>query len=130
MSASSGWRWCESTLENGAMQVLPGSHLDATVAHRASPTGSSNMLFTYEEAAVEVDASATRACILAPGELSIHHMAILHGSAANRSPDRRIGYSITYLAPHVRHSGKRNSATLVRGRDRFGHFAVDPTPNG
>jgi hypothetical protein len=38
-----------------------------------------------------------------------------------------MGYSITYVAPHVRHGGKRNSALLVRGEDRFGYFAPDPT---
>ena len=118
----------ESTEENGAMRVLPGSHATAPLAHRASPEGSPNMLFTYEEAAVEVDESATRACRLATGELSIHHMGVLHGSGANRSADRRMGYSITYLAPHVRHGGKRNSAMLVRGRDCHGFFARDPVP--
>jgi hypothetical protein len=119
-----------STEANGAMRVLPGSHRGEAVTHRASPEGSTNMLFTYEEAAVDVDEAATRACVLAPGELSIHHMGILHGSGANLSGDRRMGYSITYLAPHVRHGGKRNSALLVRGADRFRHFAPDPTPRG
>lgn len=120
----------ESTPANGAMQVLPGSHRGAALAHRASPEGSTNMLFTYEEAAIEVPEGAARTCVLAPGELSLHHMAILHGSGANRSADRRMGYSVTYVAPHVRHGGKRNSALLVRGRDRFGHFAADPIPSG
>jgi ectoine hydroxylase-related dioxygenase (phytanoyl-CoA dioxygenase family) len=118
----------ESTEENGAMRVVPGSHATVPVAHRASPDGSPNMLFTYEEAAVEVEESATRVCRLAAGELSIHHMGLLHGSGANRSAGRRMGYSITYLAPHVRHGGKRNSAMLVRGQDRHGHFAADPVP--
>ncbi len=115
-----------STEENGAMKVVPGSHAKPTVPHHASPEGSTNMLFTYEEAAVAVDEAETVSCVLDQGQMSIHHMGIMHGSGANRSKDRRIGYSITYLAPHVRHSGKRNSAMLVRGEDRYGHFIPDP----
>ncbi len=115
-----------STQENGAMKVVPGTHKQPTAPHHASPEGSSNMLFTYEEAAIEIADDEAVSCVLEQGEMSIHHMGIMHGSGANRSSDRRIGYSITYLAPHVRHYGKRNTAMLVRGEDRFGHFIQDP----
>jgi non-heme Fe2+,alpha-ketoglutarate-dependent halogenase len=86
------------------------------------------MLFTFEGIAVEIDEREAIDCLLSPGEMSLHHMAIAHGSPPNRSAERRKGYSITYLAPHVRHAGKRNSAMLVRGEDRFGHFVPDPVP--
>lgn len=115
-----------STLENGAMRVVPGSHVAPTRRHKASDEGSANMLFTHEEIAIEVDEADTVACVLEPGEMSIHHMGIIHGSGRNNTDQRRIGYSITYLAPHVRHGGKRNSAMLVRGKDQFGHFQPDP----
>ncbi|MFO1072689.1 MAG: hypothetical protein U1E17_08425 [Geminicoccaceae bacterium] len=82
------------------------------------------MLFTYEEIAVEVDEAGSVPCLLEL-EPNVDHMAIIHGSGRNNAQDRRIGYSITYLA-HVRHSGKRGSAILVRGEDRFGHFRPDP----
>ncbi len=120
----------ESTPENGAMRVVPGTHREPTLQHRSSPDGSANMLFTYEEAAVEIDEAATRCCQLEAGEFSLHHMGILHGSGANRSNGRRMGYSVTYVAPHVRHGGKRNSALVVRGEDRHRHFAPDPVPEG
>lgn len=115
-----------STLENGAMRVVPGTHAVPTKAHKASDQGSANMLFTHEEIAIDVNEADTVACVLQPGEMSIHHMGIIHGSGRNNTDTRRIGYSITYLAPHVRHGGKRNSAMLVRGEDRFGHFQPDP----
>jgi non-haem Fe2+, alpha-ketoglutarate-dependent halogenase len=116
----------DSTEENGAMRVVPGSHRIPAKPHKASPDGSGNMLFTYEEIAIEVDEAQTVACTLAAGQMSIHHMGTIHGSGRNNSTDRRIGYSITYLAPHVRHGGKRDSALLVRGQDRYGHFRPDP----
>jgi hypothetical protein len=118
----------ESTRENGAMRVIPGSHRWKSTPHKPSPEGSGNMLFTYEEIAVDIDENQAVDCLLRPGEMSIHHMSAVHGSPPNRSADRRMGYSITYVAPHVRHGGKRNSAMLVRGEDRYGYFAADPLP--
>ena len=115
-----------STVDNGAMRVVPGSHAAPTKQHKASDKNSANMLFTHEEIAIDVKEEDTVACVLKPGEMSIHHMGIIHGSGRNNTDERRIGYSITYLAPHVRHGGKRNSAMLVRGEDKFGHFQPDP----
>ena len=115
-----------STEENGAMRVVPGTHKAPALPHGASPEGSTNMLFSYEEIAVEVNPEETVPCLLKAGQFSLHHMAIVHGSPPNRSNDRRMGYSITYLAPHVKHHGRRTTAMLVRGQDRYGHFAPDP----
>jgi len=119
----------DSTMENGALRVIPGSHREPPLPHATSPEGSGNMLFTYEEIAVPVDDARVVTCLLRAGEVSVHHMATVHGSEPNRSEGRRMGYSITYVAPHVRHSGKRNSALLVHGVDRYRHFAADPVPN-
>lgn len=119
-----------STLENGAMRVIPGSHLgdEMALAHGPSAKDSANMLFTHEEIAVEVDESRGVDLLLEPGEMSLHHVKIVHGSPPNRSAERRCGYAIRYVAPHVRQRGEQNSATLVRGRDRFGYFEREPVP--
>jgi len=117
-----------SNLENGAMRVIRGSHTVATLAHKKSPEGSGNMLFTHEELAADVDESKAVDLLLAQGEMSLHHVKITHGSPANRSAGRRMGYAIRYVAPHVRQRGDQNSATQVRGVDRYGYFAADPVP--
>lgn len=117
-----------STIENGAMQVIPGTHRMAQMAHRKSAPGSANMLFTHEELAEDVDPSRAVDLVLRQGEMSLHHVKILHGSPPNRSAARRMGYAIRYVAPHVRQRGDQNSATLVRGHDRYGYFARDPVP--
>jgi ectoine hydroxylase-related dioxygenase (phytanoyl-CoA dioxygenase family) len=117
-----------STLENGAMRVIPGTHRMAALAHRKSAPGSANMLFTHEELAQDVDESQAADLVLDQGEMSLHHVKILHGSPPNRSASRRMGYAIRYVAPHVRQRGDQNSATLVRGQDRYGYFAKDPVP--
>jgi ectoine hydroxylase-related dioxygenase (phytanoyl-CoA dioxygenase family) len=117
-----------STLENGAMRVIPGSHRMAQMAHKKSAKDSANMLFTHEELAEDVDESRAVDFVLAQGEMSLHHVKILHGSPPNRSRGRRMGYAIRFVAPHVRQRGDMNSATLVRGQDRYGYFAPEPVP--
>ena len=86
------------------------------------------MLFTHEELAAPVDVASAEALLLAEGEMSLHHIKILHGSAPNRTGERRYGFAIRYVAPHVRQLDKRDSAILVRGVDSFGHFIPDPVP--
>jgi non-heme Fe2+,alpha-ketoglutarate-dependent halogenase len=117
-----------STVENGAMRVIPGSHTMPALAHRKSAAQSANMLFTHEELATDVDESQAVDITLAQGDMSLHHIKILHGSPPNRSSTRRMGYAIRYVAPHVKQRGDMNSATLVRGKDRYGYFARDPVP--
>lgn len=117
-----------STPENGAMRVIPGSHKMPQMAHRKSAPGSANMLFTHEELAEDVDERRAVDFVLAQGQMSLHHVKILHGSPPNRSPGRRMGYAIRFVAPHVRQRGDMNSATLVRGTDRYGYFAPEPVP--
>ena len=117
-----------SSLENGAMRVIPGSQTMPPLSHRKSPAESANMLFTHEELADDVDESKAVDVTLAQGDMSLHHIKILHGSPPNRSNGRRIGFAIRYVAPNVKQRGDMNSATLVRGEDRYGYFAKDPVP--
>jgi hypothetical protein len=86
------------------------------------------MLFTHEELANDVDEAKAVDITLAQGDMSLHHIKILHGSPPNRSGGRRMGYAIRYVAPYVKQRGDMNSATLVRGEDRYGYFAKDPVP--
>jgi hypothetical protein len=63
--------------------------------------------------------------------MSLHHGRVWHGSSPNVSTDRRIGFNAQYLAPWVRQVvGDWDSALLVRGQDRFGHFETERPPTG
>ncbi len=117
-----------STLENGAMRVIPGSQTLPPLSHRKSAAESANMLFTHEELAEDVDEAKAVDLTLDQGDMSLHHIKILHGSPPNRSAGRRMGYAIRYVAPHVKQRGDMNSATLVRGEDCYGYFSRDPVP--
>ena len=117
-----------STAESGCMQVIPGTQTADQVAHRDT-FAAGNLLSRGQEIAVEVDRSLAVDVVLRPGEMSLHHVRIFHGSEANRAAHRRIGYAIRYIPTYVSQvSGPRTSAFLVRGVDRFGHFDDEKVP--
>ncbi len=119
----------ESTVANGAMRVIPDSHVLDQIAHRDT-FAEGNLLSRGQEIAVEVDAAKARTLVLQPGEMSLHHVRLIHGSDPNPSDKRRIGFAIRYLPTHVRQIvGTHDSATLVRGIDTFGNFAPEQRPD-
>lgn len=119
----------ESVPANGCMKVVPGTHKTDVVAHRDT-FAPNNMLSRGQEVAVAVDEAAAVDLVLQPGEMSLHHVKIVHGSHPNPSPRPRIGFAIRFISPAVRQSaGAEDSAMLVRGEDRYRHFLTDPRPN-
>jgi Phytanoyl-CoA dioxygenase (PhyH) len=116
-----------ANLLNGCMMFMPGSH-NQQLAH-VDTFDKHNLLSRGQEIAVQVDESKGVAVELKPGQASLHHVLLAHGSAPNKSADRRIGFAIRYIPTHVKQAvGTRDSATLVRGVDAFHHFEHEPTP--
>jgi non-haem Fe2+, alpha-ketoglutarate-dependent halogenase len=112
---------------NGAMGVMPGSHGMQQLPHRDT-FDKDNLLTRGQEIAVEVDESKAFYLDLEPGEASLHHVLLVHGSPPNPSSDRRIGFAIRYVPTSVRQLHGEDSATLVRGIDTFHHFDHEPIP--
>jgi hypothetical protein len=117
----------ESNKSNGAMQVIPKTHLLDQIPHRDT-FSEHNLLTRGQEVAVEVDQSQAVSIELEPGEMSLHHVRIVHGSPPNASDKRRIGYAIRYIPTYVRQLEGDDSATLVRGVDTFNTFEHEPRP--
>jgi ectoine hydroxylase-related dioxygenase (phytanoyl-CoA dioxygenase family) len=117
-----------STVESGCMRVVPGSHKHDQIPHKDTfePL---NLLSRGQEVAVEVDEKDAVDVVLRPGEISLHHVRLIHGSEPNRSSEPRIGLAIRYVPTYVRQTlGVRDSATLVRGVDEFHNFDPEPVP--
>lgn len=115
-----------SNLVSGCMKVIPGSHKQAHV--HVDTFAENNLLTRGQEIAVQVDEGKAVSMMLQPGEISLHDIKLVHGSAPNDSDDRRIGLAIRYLPAHVRQSKDSDSAMLVRGVDEHGHFELEPRP--
>jgi hypothetical protein len=78
-----------------------------------------------------VDETAAVDMVLAPGQASLHHGWALHASGPNPTAERRVGLTVQYLAPSARQTlTNRESATLLRGLDRYGHFQPEPDFSG
>ena len=113
-----------ATEVSGCMRMVPGSHAAGRIEHR-NTTDASNVLLQGQTVDGVAEAEAVM-CPLAPGEASFHHGWTLHASMPNHSDDRRIGLNAQFVAPQVRQTKHdADSALLVRGEDRYGHFASD-----
>ena len=116
-----------SNLANGAMEFIPGTHTSDQIPHRDT-FEANNLLTRGQEIAVEVDESKAVPIPLEPGEISLHHVRLVHGSPPNPSGDRRIGFAIRYIPTSVKQLAGEDSATLVRGTDDYHHFELEPRP--
>jgi len=119
----------DSTAANGAMRVIPASHKLDQVLHRDT-FAAANLLSRGQEIMVDVDERQAAMLELAAGEMSLHHVRLIHGSDPNPSDDRRIGFAIRYIPTYVRQvAGSHDSAMLVRGEDRYRHFEHEQRPD-
>ena len=117
-----------ATPETGCMRVLPGSHKGDLLPH-TDEYKQHNLLTRGQEVAVKVDEAKAVAMPLQPGEISLHNVRLAHASGPNQSKDRRIGLSMHYMPTRTKQTiGEWDSAALVRGTDRFGHFKEPPRP--
>ncbi len=80
---------------NGAMRVIAGSHTRQDYRHHAddSPDLTLNQVIGPEQ----LDADAVCYIELEPGQVSLHDVGIVHGSAANSSGRRRAGLAMRYM---------------------------------
>jgi len=113
---------------SGPMQFVAGSH-KTQLAHRDT-FHANNLLTRGQEIEVDVDESQAAKVVLQAGQMSFHHVMVVHGSGPNESDDRRIGLAIRYVPTYVRQVKMRDTAMLVRGEDRYGNFDLEPAPKG
>jgi len=109
------------------MKFVAGTHKQQ-VQH-ADTFDQNNLLTRGQEIAVKVDESKAVFVELKPGQASLHHVLLFHGSEPNRSDDRRIGLAVRYIPTRLKQAvGQRDWATLVRGKDTYRHFEPEHVP--
>src|SRR5688500_5828714 len=67
-----------SNKSNGAMEFIPGTHKKDQIPHKDT-FAPNNLLTRGQEVAVAVDESQAVAIELQPGEMSLHHVRLVHG---------------------------------------------------
>lgn len=90
-----------STEANGCLRVLPGSHRGPALDHTEAG------IFVGAVRPNSFDGSKTVPLLLEPGDISIHHVRLLHGSGPNRTDkERRLllqGYAAADAWPLMAH---------------------------
>ena len=119
---------CNVTEEAGPVEFAAGSHIRGQLQQKAGVV--KNSVNTAGQIIVEwFDQSDIDRAILKPGQFSLHHTCVVHQSSPNRSSERRIGLALSYIPTRTRHVGSRRMpASLVRGKDDYGHFDLQPRP--
>ena len=121
----SAWvAFTESSPQNGCLRVVPGSH-----THRRSHIeipNDDNLLSRGQHVALEVREDDVLDVCLRPGEMSLHHLNLIHGSAPNKSASPRIGFVIRYATPRLTECAFR--VIRARGCEHVRHLPLLETP--
>jgi non-heme Fe2+,alpha-ketoglutarate-dependent halogenase len=72
----------------------------------------------------QVPSEKMEAVNLAAGQMSLHDVYVLHGSGANESDEKRVGFALRFTTPECQPAAERPPAILARGRDRWGNFEL------
>jgi ectoine hydroxylase-related dioxygenase (phytanoyl-CoA dioxygenase family) len=133
-SVYSGWHLTPSTSAwialtashpaNGCMRVIPGSHLQGVLAH-ADGRDDSNLLFRGERVQT-VDEHCAVDVVLQPGEMSLHHSNLIHGSNPNTSDEPRIGFIVRFVTSRIQPQDR--PLLQVRGQADCSHLNLAEPP--
>ncbi|MBO1511281.1 phytanoyl-CoA dioxygenase family protein [Metabacillus bambusae] len=113
-----------STKENGAMYVIPGTHVNGFSEYEEVDK-STNLFDTQIK---NVDTTNAVCFELEPGECSLHDSRIIHGASENKSPYRRCGYTMRYFSTETKvdlEKNKSHKIWLARGKDIAGNPFVN-----
>ena len=105
----------ESKQENGCLSLIPGSH-KSEVLHQHMNEDRPDAALDEVIDASTYDQDEAVFVELEPGQLSIHDVYMIHGSAPNRSTKRRAGVALRYMpASSVFDRGEKASRTTAAG---------------
>ncbi|WP_298842759.1 phytanoyl-CoA dioxygenase family protein [uncultured Roseobacter sp.] len=111
-----------ATPASGCMDFVRGSHKNPILPHDDT-FSEDNLLSRGQEVRVDVAEADKVPIEIHPGQISLHHGLMIHGSGPNTTDDRRIAAVVRYCTPAIKQQvGARDYAVLARGQDRFGHF--------
>jgi non-heme Fe2+,alpha-ketoglutarate-dependent halogenase len=115
--------------ENGAMKVVPGSHLHGVIQHKRSQQTTSILTLELETGTFSSEDAVQ--FHLQAGQVSLHDDRAVHSSPANPSPRRRAGLTIRYSGTNVKNDLAINpnfKAYLCRGTDHYHHNPAGTPP--
>jgi len=126
-SASAWIALRDSTIENGCMRVVPGSHREGVLPHEEK-RNANNLLQQGQEIQVEVNEADAVEVVLREGEMSLHHSAIIHGSRPNGSDTQRLGFIARFVTSAYDLASQQTPFILTRGEPGQRNVQLAPPP--
>ncbi|HEY9436225.1 MAG TPA: phytanoyl-CoA dioxygenase family protein [Blastocatellia bacterium] len=110
----------QSNSANGCMRVIPKSHKHGLLNH-TNAVDEANLIARGEQVATVINEAEALDVVLQPGEMSLHHSTIVHGSMPNTSNGPRIGFIVRFVTdqimnrawPMLRVRGKADCSHLI-----------------
>ena len=112
-----------STPENGCMRAIPGP-----ARHEGQAAENGEAVRRRRETAAAVNEQDAVDVVLRPGEMSLHDADILHGSSANHSREKRVGFVIRFVTPAGCPLDGKPPVLRVRGTDPCYSFRLVEPP--
>ena len=133
----------EVSVENGAMEVVPGSHRRGRIGElsvsgdvhefyaEGARTTDADCMFPYShEFGDAADISRAIPVELHSGEYSMHSIHLVHGGGPNPSKHDRIGFAMRYMSADTRCLSGIDSVTAIRGDCERRYFTLEPRADG
>ena len=118
----------DSREDNGALQVIPGSHTVRTLLHHEHRDDPEHLALDLALPTTSFDHARAVTLTLEPGQVSFHDVFLVHGSEPNRSSRSRRGMTVRFMPTTsvYNHTSASNAAMatlpvfLAAGRDVSG----------
>jgi ectoine hydroxylase-related dioxygenase (phytanoyl-CoA dioxygenase family) len=108
------------------MRAIPGSHQLGLLAHENVHDDPNLLNRRGERVRAGVDESEAVDIVLRPGEMSLHHTNIVHGSKANGSDGPRIGFIVRFVTSAT--TSRERPVIRARGNGDCSHLNVAAPP--
>ena len=135
-SLYSGWHLTPSTSAwialtpseraNGCLRVVPGSHSRGLMGHQIIRDDPNLLNRRGERVEMTVDEAEAVDVVLRPGEMSLHHSNIVHGSNPNTSDEPRVGFIVRFVTNQT--TNRDRPMLRVRGRADCSHLTLARPP--
>ena len=115
-----------SERSNGCMRVIPGSHQGGVLEHDNVLNDPNLLNRRGERVRTDVDESQALDVTLQPGEMSLHHTNVVHGSNPNGSAGPRIGFIVRFVTSHS--TSRERPVIRARGEADCSHLRLATPP--
>ena len=112
------WDWSDSTVENGCLQIIPGSHRRVAPHVESTPEVQFNRMGDPDY----IDLSEIVTLEMEPGQFILFNERTLHRSDPNHSNRRRIGLAVRVIIPIVKvldWDSPEHTLITISGKDRL-----------